>query len=224
MAIKITNEQPALVYAKNADEFSGLIISLSKLKMIKVSKSDATIKNELNAKKESGEIIINNDEMVSIEFPSLHEYPVTLTIKGFKIVEKLNTEINNASCFVAMSFDKDLKYIYNDAIEPAVKETMYIPTRIDAVEHIDGIVDKIVAEIRRSKFVIVELSQHKNGVYYEAGFAAGLNRPVIFTCEENEFEKIHFDIKHINIIKWKNAKELKERLIDRINALFPFEK
>jgi len=86
--------------------------------------------------------------------------------------------------------------------------------RVDESPHNEGIVDKIMALIRQSKFLIADLSGNKDGVYYEAGFAKGLERPVIFTCEEQYFSSIHFDVRHLNFLKWN-----KDKIEDAVESL-----
>ena len=46
----------------------------------------------------------------------------------------------------------------------------------------------------------------RGGVYYEAGFAHGLNIPVFFTCQKGFLEKIHFDTRQYNHIEWRDLK------------------
>jgi hypothetical protein len=57
-------------------------------------------------------------------------------------------------------------------------------------------------------------------VYFEAGFAMGLGRHVIWTCRQDEIEKLHFDIRQYNCIDWTNPAELSSRLRNRLEALF----
>ena len=55
-------------------------------------------------------------------------------------------------------------------------------------------------------------------VYYEAGFAHGLNLPVIFTCKDDAIGTLHFDTEHYNHIVWTTpekiyAMKLKNRIL-----------
>jgi nucleoside 2-deoxyribosyltransferase len=51
--------------------------------------------------------------------------------------------------------------------------------------------------------VIADLHDN-NGAYWEAGFAEGLGRPVIYTCRKQKWDatKSHFDTSHLNTIVW----------------------
>jgi nucleoside 2-deoxyribosyltransferase len=124
--------------------------------------------------------------------------------------------------FIAMWFDDSMTEAYEKGIAPAVREAGYEPLRIDGKEHNNKIDDEIIAEIRRSRFVIADFTQGdtgaRGGVYYEAGFAHGHSIPVIFCCREDVISKVHFDTRQYNHITWKTPEELRERLSQRISA------
>jgi nucleoside 2-deoxyribosyltransferase len=61
----------------------------------------------------------------------------------------------------------------------------------------------------------------RGGVYFEAGFAMGLGKLVIWTCHEDDVEKLHFDTRQYNHIVWTDATDLKEKLMLRIEATLP---
>ena len=100
-----------------------------------------------------------------------------------------------------MWFDKSMDSVLDNAIYLAVEEAGYEPIRIDRVEHIDKVDDKIIAEIRSSKFLIADLTGHRNGVYFEAGFACGRGIPVIWCVREDYLKKAHFDVRQFNLIQ-----------------------
>lgn len=141
--------------------------------------------------------------------------------------------------FVAMWFNEEadlenykpnMTEIYANAIKPAIEnENKFNAVRIDCVEYCNDINDEMIAQIRKSKFMVVDLTGYRGGVYYEAGFAEGLGLPVIYTCHkkwldgdsEKNIEKVHFDVNHKNIIVWEEDKleEFKTKLINRIEAV-----
>ena len=92
------------------------------------------------------------------------------------------------------------------------------PVRVDLVPHNDNIIDKIIAEIRTCQFMVADFTGQKAGVYFEAGFAKGLGRRVIWTCREDDFENVHFDIAQFSHIIWKDPRDLRTRLAARIRA------
>jgi nucleoside 2-deoxyribosyltransferase len=75
-----------------------------------------------------------------------------------------------------------------------------------------------MAEIRNSQFIVADFTGQRAGVYYEAGFAMGLGRPVIWCCRKDDVDKLHFDTNHKNHIVWESAEELKQKLYTRIRG------
>jgi nucleoside 2-deoxyribosyltransferase len=118
-----------------------------------------------------------------------------------------------------MNFNPEFDNAYENGILKALEETNYKPYRIDREEHTDKIDDKILSEIKRSKFIIAEFTGQKHGVYFEAGYALGLQIPVIWTCRENDLQNLHFDTRQYNHIVWTDEENLKEQLINRIRFL-----
>jgi nucleoside 2-deoxyribosyltransferase len=124
------------------------------------------------------------------------------------------------SGFCAMWFSDEVKAIWTDAIEPSIKAAGYKAIRIDGVEHNNKIDDEILSNIRRSRFVVADFTGERGGVYFEAGFALGLGRHVIWTVREDALNKVHFDNRQYNFIVWKkdDLGEFAKRLRLRIEA------
>lgn len=158
-----------------------------------------------------------------IEPVSLNGGPFRVTLEGHHHLETTLTERTNHA-FVAMWFGEEMNAIYNAGIEPAIREAGYEPVRIDREHFLDNIHDAIIAAIRRSAFVVADFTHGADGqrgnVYYEAGFAHGLNLPVIFLCRQAEGnEKLAFDTGQYTHILWKDAADLKRQLLDKIRAV-----
>jgi nucleoside 2-deoxyribosyltransferase len=92
---------------------------------------------------------------------------------------------------------------------------------LDLVEHNEKICDRIIAEIRTCQFLVADVTLQRPGVYFEAGFAMGLGRPVIWTCRKDDLVDVHFDTRQYNHIDWKDSGGLRMRLADRIKATIP---
>ena len=121
--------------------------------------------------------------------------------------------------FVAMSFSSEMNEAYTLGFDAAIRAAGYSPLRIDNKEHVGGITDEIMAEIRRSRFVVADYTEQRNGVYFEAGFALGIGITVIQTCRRSDIEKLHFDIRHINTLVWNDPPQLADALAKRISAV-----
>ncbi|MES2832756.1 MAG: hypothetical protein V4695_12265 [Pseudomonadota bacterium] len=131
---------------------------------------------------------------------------------------KGGTELDSGFC--AMWFSSEITFLWVDAIEPAIRGAGYKPIRIDNVEHNNKIDDEILANIRRSRFVIADFTGHRGGVYFEAGFALGLGRPVIWTVKEDELKEVHFDNRQYRFTTWNETKinDFRQALQVRIEA------
>ena len=139
----------------------------------------------------------------SIEQVGTDQYQITA--KGWERLSPSAPGGDPGTCFVAMSFDKTLDLAYGEGILPAVQgDCGFHVIRIDRVEHNDNINDRIIADLRAAQFVVADFSDHKNGVYFEAGFGMGLGRIVICTCREGDFTEAHFDTRPFNHILWSS--------------------
>lgn len=122
----------------------------------------------------------------------------------------------------AMWFDPSMEDLYEKAIKPAVEADQKTRcVRVDLVEHNDKICDQIIAEIRRSKYVVADFTGQRGGVYFEAGFAQGLGIPVIWTVKACDVGKLHFDTRQYNHIVYDSAEDLLAKLANRIRATIP---
>lgn len=165
-----------------------------------------------------------------------------ITISGYERIRELKRKVRESrQCFVAMWFDPSMYDAYEKAIKPAIEykeigeiEPKYKALRIDKIEHTNDINDQVIAEIRRSRFMVCDLTGYRGGVYWEAGFAYGLGLEVIYTCEKGWVkpqvdqksgnilrEGIHFDLEHRNRIEWErnDLNEFERKLNDRIKAV-----
>ena len=135
-------------------------------------------------------------------------------------IERPNSESSKA--FIAMWFDPSVQDAYDISIEPAIRDAGYDPIRIDKKLHNNKIDDEIIAETRRSRFIVADFTHGEDGarggVYFEAGFAKGLNIPVIFTCRKDMFDQVHFDTQQYNHIVWDQLDKFRAYLSDHISA------
>jgi hypothetical protein len=124
--------------------------------------------------------------------------------RGWAYIDSLyKVNPDSQIAFVAMWFDKKLDDLYLGAIYPAIQSAGYEPLRIDLHQHNNRIDDEIIAMIRRSKFLVAELTGRRGGVYFEAGYALGMGLQVIWICDEKELAEIHFDARQYNFITWE---------------------
>lgn len=163
-----------------------------------------------------------------LEFLIVHESKTTFDVernfkispKGWNYIESMRHGNPNSQIgFIAMWFDDSVKQAHL-AIEAGISNAGYKPFRVDQKEHNNDITDEIIAGIRGSKFLVADLTGHRNGVYYEAGFAKGLGLEVVWLCRKSDEKDRHFDIRQLSTIFWEEDKldELSKALKNRIEA------
>ena len=108
--------------------------------------------------------------------------------------------------FLALQFrEPDLDAFVKDVLKPAIEEDL--GCKLNDMRDVSkaGVIDNLMrVRIRDARFVIAELTHDNRGVYWEAGFAEGLGKPVVYICEKNKFEqdKPHFDTNHCTTVMW----------------------
>lgn len=154
----------------------------------------------------------------------LGDYHYWLTPKGWEEIERIPT-LDSPNAFVAMSFTKDGEYgplltqAFEQAIMPAVEQDAgYEAIRVDRQQFLGDIVFEIIARIKECRFMVADVTEHKNGVYFEAGYAMGFGLPVIWTCHNDDMAQAHFDTSHMNHIVWEDIPGLRKALANRILA------
>ena len=132
---------------------------------------------------------------------------VNLTLEGWgQYEQEKRGEFEGSYGFIAMQFDEpDLDDFVQDVMKPVIKES----AGYDLVDMRNvpraGIIDNIMRiRIRDSAFVIADLTHDNHGAYWEAGYAEGLGKPVIYICERTKFdnEGTHFDTNHCTTVLW----------------------
>ena len=131
---------------------------------------------------------------------------VRLTLQGWRTFEKLSRGYSDQrTAFMAMKFgDDEIDRFVRETLVPAVKQTGYGLRRSDD-DASAGLIDvRMQVQIRLARFVIADLTHQSHGAYWEAGFAQGLGKPVIYTCRADWFnaDGTHFDTEHHHTIAW----------------------
>jgi len=152
---------------------------------------------------------------------------VTLSFKGWEHYENLREGSGKyRKAFMAMQFgDTKLDTIFKDVFKPFAKQAGFDLFALNELSYTGLVDNRIRVEIQASDFLIADLSHDNNGAYWEAGYAEGLGKPVIYTCEKQKFEsqKTHFDTNHHLTVLWDEADLSKagEQLKATIRATLP---
>jgi len=129
---------------------------------------------------------------------------------------------------MAMPFgNTEVTQIVEDVFRHAVEETGFRLKRLDDETPAGHIDDRMRVEILMCRFLIADLTCENRGAYWEAGYAEGLGKPVIYTCNKHYFEShgTHFDTNHRQTIKWdlENPQKAADDLKATIRATLPNE-
>lgn len=144
-----------------------------------------------------------------------------LTQVGWRRLQELrSTVVRTKQVFVAMWFNPETDSAWSEGFKPALADDLkYDPIRIDKREHINKIDDEIVSAIRASSFLVADFTGDRGGVYFEAGLAMGLGKPVVWCCQDGVWaKKLHFDTRQYSHIMWKDPADLRKRLVARVSA------
>jgi hypothetical protein len=138
---------------------------------------------------------------------------LALTFEGWSYYETLlKGSAVYRKAFMAMKFgDAELNAVLENVFKPSVKMVGFDLFKSDD-ELLAGLIDdQLRVQIQSSDFLIADLTHDNLGAYWEAGYAEGLGKPVIYTCEKEKFEspqQTHFDTNHHLTVVWdKNAPE-----------------
>ena len=155
---------------------------------------------------------------------------VSLTLAGWQKYEELQRSVKESrKAFVAMEFPDAAKteenYFFQNTLldkylVPAVKQTGYdLANALRSEPKAGNIHARLEVEIRAARFVIAELSQRNNGAYWEAGFARGLGKPVIYMYNRviDKSDRPHFDVGSDLYILWEEDKP--EKAADDLKAV-----
>jgi hypothetical protein len=155
---------------------------------------------------------------------------VSVTLEGWQKYYELKRSVKNSrKAFVAMEFPnrkKAVNYFFQDTLLdnyliPAAKKAGYdLGNALRSEPTAGNIHARLEVEIRSARFVVAELSHHNNGAYWEAGFARGLGKPVIYMFNKTiggSERPPHFDVGSDYYIAWEQGNP--EKAADALKAV-----
>lgn len=151
----------------------------------------------------------------------------TLSFDAWALFEEIRAgSTDTRLAFMAMPFGNAvLDSVFIDCFKPAAKAAGFELIRLDERPAAGSIDDRLRVEIRRTRFLVADLTDGNHGAYWEAGFAEGLGKPVIYTCEKSYFDDpgTHFDTNHHHTVLWgpEALKSAAQDLTNTIRATLP---
>jgi hypothetical protein len=146
------------------------------------------------------------DALFPLEYGDPPPQEIELTLAGWEAYEAERVGKSAGSYgFLALKFgDETLDTFIRMHAKPAA-ETLGFKLEDMRDRARAGVIDDLMRiDIRDSAFVIADLSHDNPGAYWEAGYAEGLGKPVLYICERSKFEefKTHFDTNHSTTVLW----------------------
>ncbi len=127
-------------------------------------------------------------------------------------------KVDKKLCFVIMPFNEKLNPIYDSIIKPVINGLKLKCLRADEIFTSKPIIEDIWENIKKSNFLIADLTDRNPNVFYELGLAHALNKGVILLTQD--LSDVPFDLRHYRIIVYKDSisgsEELKSTLNDFI--------
>lgn len=164
---------------------------------------------------------LERQQLLDTGVRTLNATHYTVTVSGHNQLAADGTR-KTKQVFVAMWFDADMSDAYKHGIEPGIRDAGFIPMRIDEKKDANRIDDDIISEIKRSGFIVADMTHGTDGVrgsvYFEAGFALGHGLKVIYSCRKDCLERLPFDTRQYHHIVWETPEELRRALAERIRA------
>lgn len=108
---------------------------------------------------------------------------------------------SNRLVFAAMPFSREYDDTYLIAMSYAAKKVNAACARVDDTEFSGDIVEEIKRLINESIAVIVDLSDIRANVLYEAGYAHALGKPTVHICS-TDLSELPFDVRNWNTIDY----------------------
>ncbi|GGH20949.1 hypothetical protein [Paenibacillus segetis] len=139
-----------------------------------------------------------------------------LTDEGWSVAAASTGGKKLKPCIVLISDDEDLRTEWMEQLLPKVEQCGYLP-RVVTHSKTQSYEDYSLEFIADNKLIIADLTGQSPGVYFTAGYALGLNIPVIWTVNRSEADKLVVQLQDIRPMVWDTVEELAVILQQRLS-------
>jgi len=123
-----------------------------------------------------------------------------------RLVERMVTP---RSVFAVMSFKTKYRSVFA-SYKAACQEFQFEVERTDESTSLERIIPRIESGIRKSAFVLADISEPSPNVFYELGYAKGVGKDVIVSVRKGA--DVPFDVGDVPTIRWGTQEDLREGL------------
>jgi len=120
---------------------------------------------------------------------------------------------------MAITNDPELEGVYH-IIKNECDKFDILASRVDEGQSSGSITEEIISEIQNSEYLFVDLTKQRPNVYYELGYAHGSGKQddkIVLIAKKGE--KLHFDIRNLRTIMYKDHDDLKRELNKRLKSI-----
>jgi hypothetical protein len=149
-------------------------------------------------------------------------FPYRLTPAGWAALDSHVPSQGKPMAMVCLIPGKEPDLFWTQGISAGITQAGLTAVRADSKECANKITDEIIVGIRKARCVVADLTGQSPLVYFQAGLAMGLGKPVFWTCEAAELadKKLMVDTRQQVVTPWTRDKlpEFAARLATRIEA------
>lgn len=162
------------------------------------------------------DLFVNDVKVVSASY-RFARGPVNLLLQsnGSVAARQIKVKSQQPICFVVMQFTDEYNALYSDVIRPTCEEFGYKVVRADDFYNSGLIIEDITRSIREATVVIADVTPNNPNVFYEVGFAHGIDKPT-FLLGDRKREKLPFDISGFRTLFYDNTIGGKTAVYDRL--------
>jgi len=143
------------------------------------------------------------------EYETLNQLSSDIPGYARQVVDLAVKLVTPRSVFAIMSFKKEFRDVFASYREVCGR-FKFEAERTDESMSLERIIPRVEGGIRRSAFVIADVSEVSPNVFYEVGFARALGKDVIMTARKGT--QLPFDLGDIPTIFWEDQTDLRESL------------
>lgn len=154
---------------------------------------------------------------VAASVQTIRRGPISLLLQSRKKIKVKNIKVMSETpeCFVVMQFTEEFNDLYRDVIKPTCANFGYKVTRADDSYTSGLIIEDITRAIREASLIIADITPDNPNVFYEVGYAHGINKPTILLSDRAR-QKLPFDVSGFRTLFYDNTiggkSEVEERL------------
>lgn len=143
-------------------------------------------------------------------------------MRDYKIYPKQflfdKVHIDKSRCFMIMPFSNEYRGVYAD-IKAELSDIGIMCNRVDEIKGSKPIMNKIITEILKSRYIIADLSECNANVFYELGIAHSFRDSRNILLLKRKESKYPFDLSHLPYVEYspENMLQLREIVKKFIN-------